>query len=122
MKSEGIGVFLISRDVHDVFDLPERVAAMKNGKVVSTARKSDVSHDDVLGMIVAGKCPKNATSGLGAMREVACSIDVAAMAATSKRSCLVRPCSPREIGSDVRQNNRGCFVPRQSTCALRILP
>ena len=71
LKSEGIGIFLISHDLHDVFDLSDRVTVMKNGKVVGTARTSDVNHDDVLGMIIAGKCPKAAIPGPGAMREVA---------------------------------------------------
>ena len=71
LKAEGIGIFLISHDIHDVFDLADRVTVMKNGKVVGTARTGDVTHDDVLGMIIAGKCPKGAIPGPGAMREVA---------------------------------------------------
>ncbi len=71
LKAEGIGIFLISHDLHDVFDLADRVAVMKNGKVVGTAHTSNVSHDDVLGMIIAGKCPPGAMPGPGAMREAA---------------------------------------------------
>jgi D-xylose transport system ATP-binding protein len=54
-----------------VFDLADRLCVMKNGKVVGTAKTSDVSHDDVLGMIIAGKCPPKAIPGPGAMREAA---------------------------------------------------
>jgi D-xylose transport system ATP-binding protein len=71
LKAEGIGIFLISHDLHDVFDLSDRLCVMKNGKVVGTARTSDVTHDDVLGMIIAGKCPKGAIPGPGALREAA---------------------------------------------------
>ena len=71
LKAEGIGIFLISHDLHDVFDLADRIVVMKNGKVVGTARTKDVTHDEVLGMIIAGKCPKGAIPGPGAMREVA---------------------------------------------------
>lgn len=71
LKAEGIGIFLISHDLHDVFDLADRLVVMKNGKVVGTASTKDVSHDDVLGMIIAGKCPKGAIPGPGAMREAA---------------------------------------------------
>jgi D-xylose transport system ATP-binding protein len=71
LKAEGIGIFLISHDLHDVFDLADRLVVMKNGKVVGTARTSDVTHDEVLGMIIAGKCPKGAIPGPGAMKEVA---------------------------------------------------
>ena len=68
LKAEGIGIFLISHDIHDVFDLADRVTVMKNGQVVGTARTSDVSKDEVLGMIILGKCPTGAKPGPGAMR------------------------------------------------------
>lgn len=67
LKSEGIGIFLISHDIHDVFDLADRVVVMKNGKVVGSARTSDVTKDEVLGMIILGKVPAGATPGPGAM-------------------------------------------------------
>lgn len=68
LKAEGIGIFLISHDLHDVFDLADRIVVMKNGKVVGTASTKDVDHDEVLGMIIAGKCPPGAIPGPGAMR------------------------------------------------------
>ena len=34
LKAEGLGIFLISHDIHDVFDLADRVTVMKNGQVV----------------------------------------------------------------------------------------
>ena len=67
LKSEGIGIFLISHDIHDVFDLADRVAVMKNGQVVGTARTQDVDKDEVLGMIILGKCPPGAMPGPGAL-------------------------------------------------------
>ena len=67
LKAEGIGIFLISHDLHDVFDLADRLCVMKNGKVVGTAKTTDVDHDEVLGMIIAGKCPKGAIPGPGAL-------------------------------------------------------
>ena len=69
LKKEGIGIFLISHDIHDVFDLADRVAVMKNGQMVGYARTEDVSKDEVLGMIIMGKCPAGATPGPGAMQE-----------------------------------------------------
>jgi D-xylose transport system ATP-binding protein len=68
LKAEGIGIFLISHDIHDVFDLADRVAVMKNGQVVGIARTTDVTKDEVLGMIILGKCPPGATPGPGALR------------------------------------------------------
>jgi D-xylose transport system ATP-binding protein len=69
LKKDGIGIFLISHDIHDVFDLADRVAVMKNGQMVGHARTEDVTKDEVLGMIILGKCPKGATPGPGAMVE-----------------------------------------------------
>ncbi|WP_420862889.1 ATP-binding cassette domain-containing protein [Algirhabdus cladophorae] len=69
LKKDGIGIFLISHDIHDVFDLADRVAVMKNGQMVGSARTQDVTKDEVLGMIILGKCPAGATPGPGAMKE-----------------------------------------------------
>ena len=71
LKSEGIGIFLISHDIHDVFDLADRVCVMKNGQVVGTARTGDVTQDEVLGMIILGKCPPGAIPGPGALKVAA---------------------------------------------------
>jgi len=67
LKKQGIGIFLISHDIHDVFDLADRVAVMKNGRIVGTARVGDVTKDEVLGMIILGKCPSGAIPGPGAL-------------------------------------------------------
>jgi D-xylose transport system ATP-binding protein len=69
LKAQGIGIFLISHDIHDVFDLADRLAVMKNGRVVGTARVKDVTKDEVLGMIILGKCPPAATPGPGAIKD-----------------------------------------------------
>jgi D-xylose transport system ATP-binding protein len=66
LKKQGIGIFLISHDIHDVFDLADRVAVMKNGQLVGTAAVGDVTEDEVLGMIILGKCPPGARPGPGA--------------------------------------------------------
>jgi D-xylose transport system ATP-binding protein len=69
LKADGIGIFLISHDIHDVFDLADRVAVMKNGQIVGTANVSDVTKDEVLGMIILGKCPPGAKPGPGANKD-----------------------------------------------------
>jgi D-xylose transport system ATP-binding protein len=55
LKSEGIGIFLISHDIHDVFDLSDRIAVMYHGRIVGIVNKPDVTTDEVLGMIILGK-------------------------------------------------------------------
>ena len=67
LKREGIGIFLISHDIHDVFDLADRITVMKNGKLVGTVKTADVTQDEVLGMIILGKCPAGAIPGPGAL-------------------------------------------------------
>jgi D-xylose transport system ATP-binding protein len=62
LKSEGIGIFLVSHDIHDVFDLSERISVMYHGRLVGTVNKTDVTTDEVLGMIILGKPPTKLTS------------------------------------------------------------
>jgi len=57
LKSEGIGIILISHDIHDVFDLADRISVMATGKLVGTVNKDEVTKDEVLGMIILGKMP-----------------------------------------------------------------
>ena len=61
LKTEGIGIFLISHDIHDVFDLSDRISVMYHGRLVGTMNKDDVTTDDVLAMIILGKKPEEAT-------------------------------------------------------------
>jgi D-xylose transport system ATP-binding protein len=61
LKSEGIGIFLISHDIHDVFDLADRISVMLHGKLVGTVDKGAVTTDEVLGMIIMGKLPGEVT-------------------------------------------------------------
>jgi D-xylose transport system ATP-binding protein len=61
LKSEGIGIFLISHDIHDVFDLSDRISVMYHGRIVGTVDRAKVTTDDVLGMIILGKRPGEVT-------------------------------------------------------------
>ena len=61
LKDEGIGIFLISHDIHDVFDLSDRISVMYHGRLVGTVDKGDVNPDDVLAMIILGKSPDEVT-------------------------------------------------------------
>jgi D-xylose transport system ATP-binding protein len=61
LKAEGIGIFLISHDIHDVFDLADRISVMATGKLVGTVDKEKVTKDEVLAMIILGKEPGEAS-------------------------------------------------------------
>jgi D-xylose transport system ATP-binding protein len=60
LKSEGIGIIMISHDLHDVFDLSDRVSVMKNGRHVWTGHVGETTKDQVLEMIILGKLPGGA--------------------------------------------------------------
>jgi len=60
LKKQGLGIFLISHDTREMMDLCDRVAVMKNGKMVGSERVEDVTEDDILSMIILGKNPKAA--------------------------------------------------------------
>ena len=62
LKAEGIGIFLISHDIHDVFDLSDRISVMLQGKLVGTVDKDDVTKDEVLAMIIMGKLPSEVSA------------------------------------------------------------
>jgi D-xylose transport system ATP-binding protein len=61
LKNEGIAIFLVSHDIHDVFDLSERISVMYHGRIVGTVNKNDVTTDEILGMIILGKAPGKLT-------------------------------------------------------------
>ena len=60
LKKQGLGIFLISHDTREMMELCDRVAVMKNGKMVGMERVEDVTEDDILSMIILGKNPKDA--------------------------------------------------------------
>jgi D-xylose transport system ATP-binding protein len=62
LKNEGIGIFLISHDIHDVFDLSDRISVMYHGNLVDTVEREKVTPDDVLAMIILGKKSEEASS------------------------------------------------------------
>ena len=57
LSAEGVGILLVTHDMPDVFALSHRLAVMKNGRLVGVCRTADVTEDEVLAMIIAGKAP-----------------------------------------------------------------
>lgn len=57
LKREGIAIVMISHDLHDVFDLSDRISVMKNGRHVWTGPIEDTNKDEVLQMVILGKLP-----------------------------------------------------------------
>ncbi len=72
LKNEGIGIFLISHDIHDVFDLSDRISVMYHGNIVDTVDRTNVTPDEVLAMIILGKKPaRGFQRGAGRAADVA---------------------------------------------------
>ncbi|PKP70113.1 MAG: ABC transporter ATP-binding protein [Alphaproteobacteria bacterium HGW-Alphaproteobacteria-4] len=60
LKAQGLGIFLIEHDIHNVMKLCDRASVMKNGQLVGTVDVKDVTDEDILGMIILGKMPDRA--------------------------------------------------------------
>ena len=60
LKAQGLGIFLIEHDIHNVMKLCDRASVMKNGQLVGTVRVNEVTDEDILGMIILGKKPGRA--------------------------------------------------------------
>jgi D-xylose transport system ATP-binding protein len=59
LKRQGLGIFLIDHDVHQVKNLCDRAAVMKNGQLIGVVKVDEVTEDDILAMIIAGKKPEH---------------------------------------------------------------
>ncbi len=60
LKAQGLGIFLIEHDIHNVMKLCDRASVMKNGQLVGTVNVNEVTDEDILGMIIMGKKPAKA--------------------------------------------------------------
>ncbi len=58
LKAQGLGIFLIEHDIHNVMKLCDRASVMKNGQLVGTVNVNEVTDEDILGMIILGKKPE----------------------------------------------------------------
>ncbi len=54
LKKQNVGIFLISHDIHDVFDFCDRIAILKNGELVDICVSDEVTKDDVVSLIIKG--------------------------------------------------------------------
>lgn len=59
LRRQGLGIFLIDHDIHQVKVMCDRAHVMKNGQLVGTVKVADVTEDDLLAMIIAGKMPEH---------------------------------------------------------------
>jgi ABC-type sugar transport system ATPase subunit len=57
LKEKGYSVLIISHNLDHVFQVADRIAVLKNGRMVGAVRRADVDHDELVSMIVGGKMP-----------------------------------------------------------------
>ena len=61
LREEGLGIFLISHDIHDLYDVADRISVMLMGKLVGTVKRGEATVDEILAMIILGKKPGEVT-------------------------------------------------------------
>jgi D-xylose transport system ATP-binding protein len=54
LRGEGVAILLISHDIHDVFELADKIVVMADGKVVGRLHTSEATKDQVLSLIIMG--------------------------------------------------------------------
>ena len=60
LKTQGLGIFLIEHDIHNVMKLCDRASVMKTGQLVGTVNVNEVTDEELLSMIILGKKPAKA--------------------------------------------------------------
>lgn len=71
LKSNGIGIFWISHDIHDVYAFTDRITILKGGRNVVTCGTTDCTQDEIVSMIISGKPIPKLAAAQGAGSAVA---------------------------------------------------
>ena len=58
LRSNGIGIFYISHDIHDIYRVTDRISVLKGGKLVMTSKTQNFTQDEIIEIIISGKTPK----------------------------------------------------------------
>ncbi|MGH6773341.1 MULTISPECIES: ATP-binding cassette domain-containing protein [Brucella] len=57
LREKGYAVFIISHNLEHVFQIADRIAVLKTGRMVGVVRREEVEHDELVSMIVGGRMP-----------------------------------------------------------------
>jgi D-xylose transport system ATP-binding protein len=55
LRDEGVGVFLVSHDLHDVFALSDRIAVMRGGRLETLVASDDTDPEALVELLVGGR-------------------------------------------------------------------
>ena len=58
LKSQGIGIIIISHQMYDVFEVADRIMVMRRGQNVATRSVSETTPDEIVGLIVGSETVK----------------------------------------------------------------
>jgi len=86
----GVGVIFVSHDVNEVLEIADRITVLRDGKLVETVVSAGVTHDEVVGLIVAGNRSVEFEPTLGARAEARVALEGAPIP-TSTPSVGVEP-------------------------------
>lgn len=55
LKNQGLGIFWISHDIHDVYEFTDRIVILNGGKNVITCPTKSCTPDEIVSMIITGR-------------------------------------------------------------------
>ena len=58
LKTQGIGIIIISHQMYDVFEVADRIIVMRRGQNVATRMVSETTADEIVGLIVGSETVK----------------------------------------------------------------
>ena len=58
LKTQGIGIIIISHQMYDVFEVADRIMVMRRGQNVATRLVSETTADEIVGLIVGSETVK----------------------------------------------------------------
>jgi simple sugar transport system ATP-binding protein len=58
LKTQGIGIIIISHQMYDVFEVADRIIVMRRGQNVATRLVSETTPDEIVGLIVGSETVK----------------------------------------------------------------
>lgn len=65
LKKNGIGIFWISHDIHDVYAFTDRISILNGGRNVLSCETSSCSKDEIVSMIISGQPIERLAPGNG---------------------------------------------------------
>lgn len=74
VSERGAGVVFVSHRLSEVFAVASRVTVLRNGNLVGSRDVADLSHDDLVEMIVGRKIERHAPEALSGAQAVVCEI------------------------------------------------